>query len=100
MAHALDAVRIAVDDPHCGGVTSPDGRRRYDAKDHIIELPRYEAHRVLGSGHPETRVYRPSFGGGWSALQAQYDAWLAAQPATAPFITYATWYRTIYGKEV
>ncbi|WDL96941.1 hypothetical protein [Alicyclobacillus sp. ALC3] len=58
---ARETVTISVDDPNCGGVTSPDGAVRYDANDRVIELPKFEADRILKSGHPGAASYRKSW---------------------------------------
>ena len=94
--HALDAVKIGLDDKLCHGVTSPDGRRRYDARDGVVTVPRYEAERLLRSGGPAGRVT-----GGIAAnrpvLESHqaYDAYCAAHG----WMPYMRWYRTVDGKE-
>lgn len=57
-----DLTTIEVNDPACGGVTSPDGKKRYP-KDSMgrIELPMYEAKRIMASGHRDTHWHRPMF---------------------------------------
>lgn len=56
-----NTVKISVDDKNCYGVTSPDGRTRYDAKDRVIDLPPHEAKRILNSGHPGAQRYSKSW---------------------------------------
>lgn len=56
-----ETVTIECTDPMCQGVTSPDGKREYPKRDGKIELPLYEAERILKSGHPEVRMYRRSW---------------------------------------
>jgi hypothetical protein len=61
MAHPLDKVKISIDDPNCRGVNSENGLFRYDAKDHVVEVPRVEADKILKSGHPAAKSYRRIF---------------------------------------
>ncbi len=57
-----DTTTIEVNDKNCHGVTSSNGKVRYD-KDRKgrIELPTAEAKRILASGHRDARPYRPVF---------------------------------------
>lgn len=61
MAHAQDIVQIAVEDKDCRGVTSPDGRKVYDAYDHVVELPKYEADRIMRAGVGPAQRYTKSW---------------------------------------
>ncbi|SIS88439.1 hypothetical protein [Alicyclobacillus vulcanalis] len=61
--HPMEPVQLAIEDKNCWGVTSPDGKVRYDAKDHVVEVPRAEAERLLGTGHPMISTYRKYWGG-------------------------------------
>jgi len=63
MTKRADTAVIEVADPNCRGVTSSDGRVRYD-KDRKgrIELPRSEARKILASGHRDARPYRTTVG--------------------------------------
>jgi hypothetical protein len=96
MAHPWDPVQIGLDDPACAGVTDPANRIRYDAQDHVVTLPRYEAERILRSGPIASRrrggiaVRRP-------VLEAHvaYDAYCA----THPWLPYMQWYREHWRKE-
>lgn len=58
MAHPLEKVQVSIDDPNCRGVTSSNGIVRYDAKDHVVEVPRVEADKILKCGHPAAQSYR------------------------------------------
>lgn len=64
MSDPAASVTIETTDPACYGVVGSDGTR-YDRRgkgDGRIDLPRAEADRILHSGHPETRAYRPAYG--------------------------------------
>lgn len=62
MTKRADTTVIEVADPHCGGVTDPTGRYRYDKDGRgRIEVPNHVAQGILRSGHPEVRRYRPVF---------------------------------------
>lgn len=58
-----DTVKIQLEDKDCRGVSSPDNSRRYDVKDGVVELPRYEADRILQTSGPASR-YRKTWGVG------------------------------------
>ncbi len=58
MAHPLEKVKVSIDDSNCRGVTSSNGLVRYDAKDHVVEMPRVEAEKIIKSGHPGAKSYR------------------------------------------
>lgn len=99
-----DTVPIRIDDPNCRGVTSRDGRVQYnkDARGRVY-VPRHEADAILASGmrdahRGELQVHLGS--SGVADLQAAYDAYCATLASTDPWIPYATWYRTIYRKEI
>lgn len=98
MTRAWDAVQISVDDPACRGVSSPDGRRRYDARDHVVTVPRYEADRLVQT--PLASRYHKGFALRCAGVdhRAAYETWLAAHP-DEPWTPYATWYRTLYQQE-
>jgi hypothetical protein len=57
MAHSLEKVQVSIDDSNCRGVTSSNGLVRYDAKDHVVEVPRIEAEKILKAGHPGAKSY-------------------------------------------
>lgn len=62
MTKRADTAVIEVNDPNCRGVTSADGKVRYDKDGQgRIELPKGEARRILQSGHRDTRLHRPMF---------------------------------------
>lgn len=58
MAHPLEKVQVSIDDPNCRGVTSSNGIIRYDTKDHVVEVPRIEAEKIMKCGHPGAKSYR------------------------------------------
>ena len=55
--HPLEKVQVSIDDSNCRGVTSSNGLVRYAAKDHVIEVPRVEAEKILKCGHPAAKSY-------------------------------------------
>jgi len=96
MPNPFEPVKVGLDDPNCRGVTSPDNRIRYDAQDHVVTLPRYEAERILQAGPIASRVrggiaaHRPVM-----EAHAAYDTFCRTQG----WMPYMRWYREHYRKE-
>jgi hypothetical protein len=93
----MKTVRLELHDPHARGVVSRDGRRRFDARDHVVTVPAAEAPALLAT--PLASRYRPGWAPGAAGLDrtAEYEAWLAAHPDA--WVPYATWYREHARKE-
>ena len=62
--HPLEKVKVSIDDPNCRGVTSSNGRVRYDAKEHVVEVQRIEADKIVKCGHPGAKSYSKVYGVG------------------------------------
>ncbi|MFB5193067.1 hypothetical protein [Alicyclobacillus fastidiosus] len=74
MSHPLETVKIGIDDPNCRGVTSSNGLVRYDANDHVVEVPRMEADKLLKCGHGAVTSYRKSWSMGISIQELEERA--------------------------
>lgn len=98
-----DLVPLRIDDPDCRGVTSSDGRRQYnkDARGRVW-VPPAEARALLASGHRDTHRGELRLGMGMNPHpehQIAYEAWLAARPADAPYVSYVGWFTRYRGPE-
>lgn len=85
-------VQLELHDPNCGGVTSSDGRIRYDAnKRGVVTVPAHEATNILQT--PLASRYRTGITTGFSIgnLQHEYETYCEANPDR--YVSYATWYR-------